>query len=162
MEGSMPAHTERSCTIDIDDVVGEVFPLFTPKGEEAWVEGWCPDYLHPASGETCEGMVFRTGHSSEATLWTCVLWRPDEHYVRYVRVTPASGVAVIDVSCRARSDARTAVTVSYAYTATTADGAANLAELGTERFAAMIDGWRAAISSFLRSEARGNRLRTGS
>ena len=42
------------------------YPL-PPRGEEAWVPGWKPDYLHPKTGETGRGMVFTTKDKSGKT-----------------------------------------------------------------------------------------------
>ena len=127
--------------------VEAAFPLFTPKGEEAWAPGWAPEYLHPADGGTCEGMVFRTVHGGETTLWGCVDHRPDEHRIRYVRVTPASRFAFVDIACRALGPDRTEVEVGYAQTALTPPGEAHLAALDAATFAATIDGWRGEIEA---------------
>ena len=138
---------ERRHTITIGQPVDGVFALFTPKGEEAWAAGWAPEYLHPADGEVGEGMVFRTVHDGETTLWGCVLWRPQEHHVRYARVTPTSRFGIVDVVCRADGPDRTEVTVGYDYTALTAAGEAFLADFDGARFAATIDGWRGEIEA---------------
>ena len=58
--------------IAVDLPVDQAFPLFTPKGEEAWVPGWRPEYLSPPSGETVEEMLFRNGIGEETTIWTCL------------------------------------------------------------------------------------------
>jgi hypothetical protein len=83
-------HVERRHSIVLSGSIDCVFPLFTPAGEKLWVEGWDPEFLHPTSGEICEGMVFRTSHRGEVTLWACINWSPSAHRVRYARVTPAS------------------------------------------------------------------------
>jgi hypothetical protein len=69
-------HLERRHSIVLAGPINRVFPLFTPVGETLWVDDWNPDFLHPVNGETCEGMVFRTHHGDELTLWTCVDWSP--------------------------------------------------------------------------------------
>ena len=146
------AHVERRHVIVIDHPIDRVFPLFTPKGEEVWAPGWAPEYLHPADGATVEGMVFRTFHDDETTLWGCVLWRPQAHHVRYARVTPTSRFGFVDVACRAVGSGRTEVVVGYDYTASTAAGEVFLADFDEVRFTAMIDGWREEIeASFARA-----------
>jgi hypothetical protein len=58
-------HIERRHEIVLPLPIARAFPLFTPKGEMAWVDGWAPTFLHPASGETQAGMVFTTeAHAS--------------------------------------------------------------------------------------------------
>ena len=58
--------------IIVDRPVAEAFPLFTPKGEEAWVPGWKPVYISPVSGETCRDMIFVTEKDGETSVWTCL------------------------------------------------------------------------------------------
>jgi hypothetical protein len=81
-------HVERRHSIVLSGSIDRVFHLFTPAGEKLWVEGWDPEFLHPTSGETCDGMVFRTSHGGEITLWACIDWSPSAYRVRYARVTP--------------------------------------------------------------------------
>jgi hypothetical protein len=140
-------HVERRHTITVAGPIERIFPLFTPKGEIAWAPGWAPEWLHPADGEICEGMVFRTHHDGETTLWGCVAWRPEAHHVRYARVTPASRFGFVDVACRPLSPDMTEVTVGYDYTALSEAGDASLAGLDEAAFAAMIEGWRDEIAA---------------
>ena len=78
-----------------------VFPLFTPRGEELWVPDWKPDYVDPPSGDTQPDMVFRTGEGDEATIWVCLAFDSQHRHARYLRMTPASRIAFVDVRCRA-------------------------------------------------------------
>lgn len=140
-------HVERRHAFRLDRPIETVLGLFTPRGEEAWVAGWAPDHLHPADGTTGEGMVFRTRHGGEETLWACVLWQPERHRVRYVRVTPVSRLAFVDVRCRAIDTAVTEVTVGYDITALAADGERVIAETTEARFAEQIEDWRRLIEA---------------
>ncbi|MCC0077217.1 MAG: SRPBCC family protein [Rhodobacter sp.] len=117
-------------------------PLFTPRGEEAWVPGWAPVYVDPPGGETAEGMIFSTGNG--AVWWTCLRWRPATGEARYLRLTPGVKAARVGVSCRAEG-AGTRVTVCYDWHALGADGAAEIAALTPAGFASEIDGWRSLI-----------------
>lgn len=142
-------HVEHRHRIVLALAVEEAFALFTPKGEETWAPGWAPEYLFPADGKTCQGMVFRTFHGGETTLWGCVDYRPQEHRVRYARVSPETRFAFVEVACRAIGPATTEVEVGYAQTAVSPAGAAMLAETTEAAFAAAIDGWRAEIEAAL-------------
>ena len=144
-------HIERRHSIVLAGPIERVFPLFTPAGEKLWVDGWDPEFLHPASGDTCEGMIFRTGHGEESTLWGCVAWSPAAHRVRYARVTPASRFGFVEVACRALAEDRTEATVGYAFTALSPGGRSYLANLTEEAFASMIEEWRTAIDRWLSS-----------
>jgi hypothetical protein len=138
-------HVERRHVIVLAGPIGDVFPLFTPAGETAWVENWRPDFLFPASGETSDGMVFRTGEGDEVTLWSCIGWNPSAHHIRYVRVTPASRFGFVEVACRELPEGRTEASVAYSFTALSPNGRLYLAELTERAFAAMIDEWRTRI-----------------
>jgi hypothetical protein len=142
-------HLERRHSIVLAGPIGEVFPLFTPAGETAWVEDWHPEFLHPPSGETCDGMIFRTGRGDEVTLWSCVDWNPSAHRVRYVRVTPASRFGLVEIVCRELPKRRTEASVAYSFTALSASGQRYLAGLTDQAFAAMIEAWRTRIDHWL-------------
>jgi len=131
--------------IVVDRPVEEAFPLFTPKGEEDWVPGWKPDYFAPESGETRKDMLFATGAGAERTWWTCLDWEPEAHRVRYLRLTPDSRAAFVEVTCRARDARTTEVTVSYDVQALGEAGERYIAGMTDEAFAGMIGAWSALI-----------------
>ncbi len=138
-------HIERRHTITLPLDTAAAFALFTSKGEIAWVDDWRPEFLYPPDGEPREGMVFRTSHGGETTLWACVAWEPEAHHMRYARVTPESRFGFVDVVCRALAPDMTAVTVGYDFTALSPAGQAYLDRLTEAAFAAMIDAWRELI-----------------
>jgi len=146
----MPTHLSRSHRIRIPLPADQCQRLFTPAGEELWVEGWRPRYLHPADGRTQAGMVFTTGAGDELTFWTLVDYStgPGRH-ARYTRVTPALRSAFVEVTCTPLSPDDTDVEVRYTLTALTQGGEAQLAALDDAAFAAMIDGWRSGIEARL-------------
>lgn len=141
----MKMQIEFSHEIALDLAVGDAFPLFAPKGEEAWVPGWQPEYLSPTTGETAEEMLFRTGSGDETTIWTCLKWEPDRWHARYLRVTPASRVAIVDVRCRADGPVRTVVRVSYTFIPLSEAGERLVAATTPHGFAASIDEWARLI-----------------
>lgn len=138
-------HIERQHAVDLPLPIERVFPLFTPKGEMDWVDDWNPKFLHPESGETRAGMVFTTHGAGEETLWSCIEWAPEEHRVRYARVTPGSRFGFVQIECSAAAPARTEVTVTYAFTALSDAGQAYLAAVTESAFAAMIEDWKRRI-----------------
>ena len=142
-------HLEHAHSILLAGSVDRVFPLFTPKGETLWVDGWNPDFLHPSSGETCAGMVFRTAAGNEVTLWACVDWDPAAYRVRYARVTPGSRFGFVEVVRRDCSDGSTLASVAYAFTALSDEGRSCLAVLSEGAFARMIDDWQIRIDDWL-------------
>jgi len=144
-------HVHREHTITIDAPVDRVFPLLTPAGEELWVSGWEPAYLHPTTGDMTLGMVFTTGTGADATYWSVVHYDPAAHVSRYARVTPASRFGFVDVACTSAGGARTRVTVTYTYTALTEAGNAFIDAFTEASYRAMIEEWRILMGAYLSS-----------
>lgn len=120
-------------------------PLFTPRGEEAWVPGWAPRYVDPPGGETRVGMIFATGEG--AVWWTCLHWDPAGE-ARYIRLMPGHRAARVRVRCTpAPGGCR--VAVAYDWFGLDAAGKAAVAAITDAGFAAEIDGWRALILAHL-------------
>jgi len=143
--------------ITVDRPVADAFPLFTPKGEEDWVPGWKPDYFAPENGATQKDMLFATGDGAERTWWTCLDWRPDEHFVRYLRLTPDSRCAFVEVKCCARDAGSTAVTVGYDIQSLGPSGDDYIAGMTDAAFAAMIGEWPGLIGKMQRAEQQPSR-----
>lgn len=148
-----PSSTHRSASheIRIAAPIAQCQLFFTPAGEELWVDGWTPVYLHPTDGRTVAGMIFTTGSGDEFTIWSLTDFDTVARYARYSRVTPASRCGFVEVACTADGDAATRVRVTYTMTALTAAGVRSLAAFDAEPFAEMIDGWRASIEAQLPS-----------
>ena len=143
----MPRHLHAGHRIVVDAPLDQAFMFFTPAGEELWVDGWQPTYIHPHDGRTEAGMVFTTGEGDELTIWTMVDFDRPAHVSRYLRCTPASRIGVIEVRCSALDEARTEAWVSYTLTALNASGGRALEDFEDERFAAMIEGWEREIAA---------------
>ena len=143
--------TEFTHEIALPGPPDTIFPLFTPKGEEAWVPGWRPRYIAPADGATGAEMLFETGAGDDRTIWTCLAFEPRVRHARYLRVTPASRAAIVDVCCRAMGPGHTVARVSYRYHALTAEGTRQIAAMTPAGFAAEIETWRNLIHAHLGS-----------
>lgn len=139
--------TEFSHEIVIDRSPQHALPLFTPKGEEAWVPGWRPDYIAPEDGATCEEMLFRTGDGPEETFWTCMRFSPEDGHARYLRITPASRIAFVDVKCIGDDGGKTRVRVAYETYPLGDAGKEYLSRTGPADFAAMIEEWGNLIAA---------------
>lgn len=152
-EAKMTRHVELRRSIILKGAPGTVFGLFTPAGETLWVEGWAPEYLHPPEGTTQKGMVFRTSHGHEATLWACTEWDPEALHVAYARVTPGSRFGFVDVSCRATDETSTEATIAYSFTALNEAGEALIAHMTASAYDAMMDEWQTTINRYLAERA---------
>ena len=134
-----------SRTITLPVPLAQCHMLFTPAGEELWIDEWRPRYIDPPDGSTRTGMVFTTGDGADYTVWTLLDFDRERHCTRFSRVTPASRAGTVEVRCRAEGATLTAVTVTYRLTALNAAGEASLAAYAPPAFAQMLDGWRALI-----------------
>lgn len=143
----MTTRIRSTHTITLALAADDAFALFTPRGEERWVPGWRPQYIHPASGETEPGQVFITGEGDERTWWTVVDFDPAAHHARYSRVTPASRMGLVDVRCRGVADGATEVTVCYEMTALNAAGETALKAYEGATYAEMIEGWKRLVEA---------------
>ncbi len=143
----MPSHLHHSHRIVVDAPIERCFMYFTPAGEELWVDGWRPRYLHPHDRCTTAGMVFTTGEGDEHTIWMLVDFDPVRARSRYVRCTPASRIALVEIVCRSVDASRTEVDVSYTLTALGEHGHEALAAYEGARYTAMIDGWAREIAA---------------
>ncbi len=142
----MPIHTHAAHTIEVDAPVDQCFMYFTPAGEELWVDGWQPRYVHPADGRTEAGMVFTTGEGADHTVWMLADFDRGAHRSRYARVTPGSRTGFVEVQCRALDGGRTAATVAYTMTALSPEGEQVLEGFEGERFRAMINEWAGLLA----------------
>ena len=146
-------HVTRSHTIRLAGSPAQVFPLFEPLGERQWEPTFQPEMRYPASGEARAGAVFTTQHHFEATeiIWLIADYQPEAHQIRYVKVTPGSQVAVIEVHCEANGEGETRASVTYTWTALTEKGNEEMAKMTEEHYRQYISGWATAINDFLRN-----------
>ncbi len=93
-----------------------------------------------------EGMVFCTTHEDETTIWTLVNFDRLERCCRYVRCTPTSRTAIVEVRCTELASDRTQVQVSYAMTALNSHGEEILTAFSEQVFKDMIDRWQLDIN----------------
>ncbi len=139
----------RSHTIELRGPRDEIFPLFSPLGEKLWVPGWDPTFHYPCSGELVEGAVFTTNKEGEAdTIWCVVEYEPDDFRVKYLRVTPGSRVAVVEVRCEETPGGATRAHVTYTFTALSDEGNTYLAAFNEAYYRDYIESWVPAIHQF--------------
>jgi len=142
----MSDHIHSSHRIGVAAPADTAFMFFTPAGEELWVDGWKPRYIHPADGATREGMVFTTGEGEQFSIWQLATFDRMKRRSRYVRTTPALRTGFVEIACSPVGNDETAVQVSYTLTALTPAGEASLEAFEGDAFRRMIDGWGEAIA----------------
>ena len=106
----MLKQVQRQATIHLNANSAQVYPLFTPKGEERWVPGWKPTYIYPESGDVCLNSVFTTEKDGVETLWVTVLYNPRDYQTAFINIVPDVVVRRVDVQCEVMPNNRTAVT----------------------------------------------------
>lgn len=142
-------HTNATHRIRIAAPIAPCHRFFTPAGEELWVDGWQPRYLHPQTGQTRQGMVFTTGSGDDYTIWHLVDFDTTHYYSRYVRVTPALRSGMVEVRCSPVNEATTDVDVSYTLTALSELGKDSLRAFEGAAFVEMIEGWKQSVDQHL-------------
>jgi len=124
-----------------------VFPLFDPIGEKQWADGWEPEIVYPLCGEVEEGMVFTTdSHDEVQVIWTVLAFDAARWHISYLRVTPGSHIARIDIHCKDHLDETTLASISYTFTALTAQGNDYVARFTEEHYQEWMSLWEKAIN----------------
>ncbi|MEQ9397768.1 MAG: SRPBCC family protein [Longimicrobiales bacterium] len=151
-----PRHVHLRHTIHVRGDPDAVLRLLTPEGERLWVPGWAPEYLDApdvdAAPDLAEGVVFRTRHGGETTLWCVAEVDPAARRYAYHRYTPGSRAGVVTVACSGPAGGPTRVDVSYEMTGLSEAGDAILAAM-SDGFTAEIDGWVEALEATLETGA---------
>ncbi len=129
--------------------VERVFPLFSPPGEELWVPGWKPEYLHPAEPGWSEGQIFRTREASGEAVWVVTRLDRERHRAEYHRVEPGHYVARVRVDCRPAAGGGTATTIAYTYFGLSEAGNAEIAAMTREAYEAKMVRWAGWIERYL-------------
>ncbi|MEV0387842.1 hypothetical protein [Nonomuraea sp. NPDC050643] len=118
----------------------EAFELFTPRGEERWVDGWSPRFPLDTGDDSAPGTVFETG----TTTWV-VVGREAGHWVSYARVTPGSRAGTVTVEVSGDGHGGSEVGVTYELTALSPEGEEELREFAAG-YADFLGSWEAAIA----------------
>ncbi|MHA7969983.1 SRPBCC family protein [Rhizobium sp. CAU 1783] len=141
-------HQDQRHTIHLPGTPKHCFGFFTPEGERLWVDDWSPAYFHRTTAGSLEGTVFSTGHGGEATIWIVADHDPDDHRIRYSRISPGVRAVLVDVHCRPEEDG-TSVEIRYRSTGLSPTGNAVIEAMSGPAFPAMIEAWKHRILPLL-------------
>jgi hypothetical protein len=143
-------HFTRTQNIHLAAPPERVFPLFGPIGEKRWAAGWEPEMIYPVSGEMEEGMVFITSSPGEVqAIWTIIAFNAAKCCISYLRVTPGSHVATIDIHCEDNLQETTRASIAYTFTALTEQGSDYVARFTEEHYQEWMSSWETAINYYL-------------
>jgi len=136
--------------------VADVFPLFSPEGEELWVPGWVPEYLHPDPAETkwAQGQIFRTHEEMGEAIWVVTRLDRAQHRVEYHRVEPGRYVAHISVDCRPLPSRWTEVSTAYSFIGLSEIGNGEIAAMTQQAYDAKMSRWSEWIARHLVTRGR--------
>ena len=127
---------------------GEAFPLFTPRGEQVWAEGWHPHFPAPSADDAEPGTVFETSAHGQHTIWLVTDREPGKH-ISYARVTPGDQAGSVTVSISADGH-HSEVEVTYHLTALTGPADHKLSAFA-DGYPAYLKSWQDAIEDWLRN-----------
>jgi hypothetical protein len=95
-------------------------------------------------------MVFTTGsHDEVQAIWTMLAFNAERWRISYLRVTPGSHVARIDIHCEDNLDETTRASISYTFTALTVQGNDYVARFTEEHYQEWMSSWETAINYYL-------------
>jgi hypothetical protein len=124
----------------------EAFGLFTPRGEQAWADGWQPRFPAPAADDTEPGTVFVTGAHGHRTVWV-VTGRETGRWISYARVTPGDRAGTVTITVHPAGQ-HSEVEVSYQLTALSEAAGDGLRDFA-EGYAGYLRSWQDAIARCL-------------
>jgi hypothetical protein len=124
---------------------GEAFPLFNAVGEQRWVAGWDPRFVHPVEARAGEGVVFQTNKANMGTAtWVQTVHEPSIGTASFVYVVPDHHVAMVDVGVTPDGEGRSRAAVRYRMTSLSSD-ADDFVRAFSETFEDNMAHWTEAI-----------------
>ncbi|HKE68312.1 MAG TPA: SRPBCC family protein [Nocardioidaceae bacterium] len=141
----MTNHQRLTGTLDVALPPDEAFALFTPRGEEEWVDGWRPHFPADPIDDTEPGTVFQTQAHGDDTIWV-VTARESGRRISYARVTPGSRAGTVTVELEPTAEG-SRVTVGYELTALSEAGQAALGEFAAT-YSDFLRSWETAIETW--------------
>jgi len=133
----------------------ELFPLFSPEGEKAWVPDWDYENLMGTT-ELSEDYLFLTrshDHATAEAIWIVKAYDPAAYRVQFYKVEPGDKVGVVTVECVDLGVEGTRVHVTYQYIALSKTGEQFITGFNASHYAAFLAEWRTLLSAYF--SARG-------
>ena len=148
------ATVKHTTSIEIQEPVEELFPLFSAEGEKLWVPGW--DYENVmGSTELREDYVFVTkshDHAASDAVWAVKRYEPEHYLVQFYEVEPGEKLGVIEVQCSAVNECLTKVKVTYEYIGLSSAGNEFGAGFSVAVYEAFIGEWNALLLDYFKSK----------
>jgi hypothetical protein len=130
----------------------KVFPLLCPVRESEWVPGWQYRLIYSKSGFAEAGCVFTTPNDDGIeTTWTVTEYDPAKFHITFSWVDPGMMTAQIGIALTEKSDGKTSARIRYTYTGLSPEGNQKIASYDKKWFENKMQGWEAAINSYLQT-----------
>ena len=141
---------ERTHTIVLNGEPAVVFPLFGPVREGDWVAGWEPEIVSGDGLTPKRGCVFRTFDQKRGeTVWLLSDIDSGDHRITYVRTTPRSDLAEINIEVKQHQSGLARASITYRLVGLSEAGNRYVESFTEERYRELIDEWEVAINHFL-------------
>lgn len=142
----VPASITLAGSFHVEAPVEEAFPLFSPKGEEAWVAGWKAEILYPEGAEWECGLVFRTRKGESETIWFVTELDRQAHRVGYHRVEAGMTAVMLRVECEEAGASQTRVSVRYTFVGISEAGNEAVLHRSQREFDEWMQEWESSIA----------------
>ena len=142
--------TSRTRSFDLPVRIADLFPLFSPEGEKLWVPGWDYENLM-GTIELTEDYIFLTkthSHGKTDAIWIVKRYDPASHFVQYYKIEPGEKIGVVTVKCTELAAQKTAVQVTYKYTALSVAGETFVAEFSESAYEGFIAEWQRLLLKY--------------
>ncbi len=127
-----------------------VHTLICPVQEAKWLDGWDYTLLYSQSGYAEEGCVFISRHAGEQdTIWVITKRDDDRFETQFVRITPGSRAAQVDIRINEAGGDRSYVDITYTITALNEKGNAFIDSFSEQNFAKDMKFWEATMNHYL-------------
>jgi hypothetical protein len=144
MNTQFPSRIVCRGTVRVPLPPDEALPLFTPRGERRWAEGWDPHFPADDADDSAPGTVFVT----DEAIWTVADRTPRS--MRYARALPGVWAGTVEVRCEP-AGSETLANVTYDLTALDEAECPRLREFAAG-YDAFLGEWEREIASALRRE----------
>jgi hypothetical protein len=129
-----------------------VFSLLCPVREAEWLSGWDYELIYSVSGVAEEGCVFTSSQKGEKdTIWLITKRDEDKKEIEFVRITPESRVAKLNISVEDADDGTSLVNITYVFTALNESGNKFLESLTEDKFNENMKFWEYSMNHFIKT-----------
>jgi hypothetical protein len=147
-----PCRVSHSYTQSLIATPADVFPLLCPVRECEWVPGWRPAWVISNTGVAEPGCIFQTGGEGDSAPATWVITRHDpvQHRAEMVKLIPDHTLTRLEISLEPDAARCTRATISYEFTALSAEGEAFVKTRTAEWYEGFMRDWESVLNAYLR------------